>query len=147
MKKIIAFLFILTMLINVKAFAADIEIQPTMYSKSNAQDRLWVGSFQLVWNDFINKIVHNPIRFREGTPISVIELNQQSFSMDDISESNYYKYAGKVRKNTKRTISRGIRKKFHESSELLDKLDLTPRSDMFIVYAMLKKEFEFLKTR
>ena len=133
------------MLINTQVFASDIEIQPTMYSKSNAQDRLWVGSFQLVWNDFINKIVYNPIRFREGTPNSVMELNKQIFSADDIAESSYYKYAGKVRKNTKRTISRGIRKKFHESSDLLDKLDLTPRSDMFIVYAMLKKEFEFIK--
>jgi len=144
MKKIIAFLFFITMLINTQVFASDIEIQPTMYSKTKAQDRLWVGSFQLVWNDFMNKIVYNPIRFREGTPISVVELNKQTFTANDISESSYYKYAGKVRKNTKRTISRGIRKKFHESSDLLDKLDLTPRSDMFVVYAMLKKEFEFI---
>ena len=144
MKKIIALLFSVFLLINTNAFASDIEIQPTMYSKSNAQDRLWIGSFQLVWNDFINKIVFNPIRFREGTPISVIELNKQTFSTNDISETSYYKYVGKVRKNTKRVISRGIRKKFHESSVLLDKLDLTPRNDMFIVYTMMKKEFEFI---
>lgn len=144
MKKIIAILAAIIMLATIPTFASGIEIQATMHSKSNAQDRLWVGSFQLVWNDFINKIVHNPVRFREGTPILINELNKQSFTSDDISEKNYYKYTGKVKKNTKKIISKNIRKKFHESSDLLDKIDLTPRNDMFFIYAMLNKNFEFV---
>ena len=143
MKKIMAFLFFVIMLANTKVFAVDIEIQPTMYSRSNEQNRIWVGSFQLAWNDFINKIVHNPVRFREGTPILIQELNRQSFKSDNISDKYYYSYAGKVKKNTKRVVTRNIRKKFHETSDLLSKLDLKPRNDMFLVYAMLKKDFEF----
>ena len=146
MKKIIAFLVAIFMFSNIQAFASNIEIQPTFYSKSNAQDRLWVGSLQLVWNDFINRIVHNPVRFREGTPTMINELNRQSFTANNISEENYYKYAGKVKKNTKRIISRNIRRKFHTSSDILDKLDLTPRNDMYLVYAMLYKDFEFVKS-
>jgi len=139
--KLIILLFLIT---NIQVYAGEIEIQPTMFSRSNAQDRIWVGSFQLVWNDFMDKIVHNPIRFREGTPRIVYELNQQSFTANDLSERSYYKYTGKVTKSTKRNIEKGIRKKFKETSDLLDKLDLTARGDMFIVYAMLKKDFEFV---
>ncbi len=144
MKKLISLLLGLLLLSNITVSASDIEIQPTMNSRSNAQDRVWVGAFQLVWNDFMDKIVHNPIRFREGTPITVSELNKQDFTVEDISEASYYKYVGKVKKNTKKQIAKGIRKKFKESSDILDKLDLTPRNDLFIIYAMLKKDFEFV---
>ena len=144
MKKILSILLTLIITGGIQVFASEIEVQPTMFSKSTAQDRVWVGTFQLVWNDFIDKIVFNPVRFREGTPTLVNELNQKSFTVNDISEDCYYKYAGRVRKNTKRQIEKAIRKKFKESSDILDKLQLTPRGDMLLVYAMLKKNFEFL---
>lgn len=143
MKKFLSLLVGLILLSNIQTYASGIEIQPTFFSRSNTQDRVWVGTFQLVWNDFMDKIVHNPVRFREGNPTIVKELNQQSFSVNDISEKSYYKYTGKVNKNTKKQITKAIRKKFKESSDILDKLDLTPRSDMYVIYAMLKKDFEF----
>lgn len=144
MKKLFGLLIALTISTNLLVSASSIEVLPTLYSKTNAQDRVWVGTFQLVWNDFMDKIVHNPIRFREGTPILVNELNQQSFTMEDISDKSYYKYAGKVGKKTKKQISKAIKKKFKETSDLLDKLELTPRGDMYLVYAMLCKNFEFV---
>lgn len=146
MKKLIGLLISLLLVTNIQVFAEGIEIQPTMASKTNAQDRVWVGAFQIVWNDFMDKIIHNPIRFREGTPTLVNELNKQSFTVDDISESAYYKYVGKVKKNTKKQITKGLKKKLKESSDILNKLELTPRNDMFIVYAMLKKDFEFINS-
>lgn len=143
MKKTICIILAIMILTSLRVNANDIELQPTMFSRSNAQDRIWVASFQLVWNDFMDRIVHNPIRFREGNPAIVNDLNKQSFTSDNISDKNYYKYAGKVTKKTKRNIEKGIRKKFQESSDILDKLDLTVRNDMYIIYAMLKKDFEF----
>ena len=144
MKKLIGLLISLLIFANLQVLASDIEVLPTMGTRTNAQDRVWVGSFQLVWNDFMNKIIHNPVRFREGTPQLVIDLNKQTFVDEDVSENSYYKYTGKVKKNTKKQIAKGIRKKFKESSDLLDNLDLTPRNDMFVIYAMLKKDFEFI---
>ena len=144
MKKIFSTLILSIFLLNIQNCYAAIEVLPTMYSRSNAQDKVWVASFQLVWDDFINKVVFNPVRFREGTPMMVHELNMQSFNEDDLSEKSYYKMCGKVNKNTKKQITKAIKKKFKETSDLLDKLDLTPRNDMLIVYAMLKKDFEFL---
>lgn len=144
MKKFLGIIICLILATNISAFASDIEIQPTLFSKTNAQDRIWVGTFQLVWNDFMDKIVHNPIRFREGTPTYVWELNAQTFTATNLAEKNYYKFVGKVKKNTKKQISKSIKKKFKESSDLLDKLNLTARNDMYLIYAMLKKDFEFV---
>lgn len=144
MKKLIITLVSIVLLNNMQVLASGIEVQPTMFSRSNEQDRLWVGIFQLVWNDFMDKIIHSPVRFREGNPILVTELNKRSFTVNDISEKSYYKYTGKVKKDTKKQIAKAIRKKFKESSDILDKLDLTPRSDLFVIYAMLKKDFEFV---
>ena len=131
---------------NANAFASGIEVESTMQSKTNAQDRVWVGTFQLVWNDFIERIVHNPVRFREGTPGVVQELNKQEFTTADLSEKSYYKTTCRVTKKTKKEIAKAIKKKFKESSDLLDKLDLTPGNDKFLIYAMLKKDFEFVNT-
>lgn len=143
MKKFLGLLLTLIFAANIQVFAAGIEIQPTMQSRSNAQDRVWVGTLQLVWNDFMDKVVHNPVRFREGTPVFVQELNKQAFTVDDLSDKSYYKITTKVTSNTKKQITKAIRKKFKESSDILDKLDLTPRNDKFLIYAMLKKDFEF----
>lgn len=146
MKKLLGLILMLILGANIQTFASSgIEVQPTMQSRTNAQDRVWVGTFQIVWNDFMDKIVHNPIRFREGTPVMVHELNKQEFTVDDISENSYYRFCGKVTKNTKSTIAKAIRKKFKESSDLLDKLDLRPANDKILIYAMLKKDFEFTK--
>ncbi len=143
MKKIFGLLISLIIVSNLYVCASSIEVQPTMMSRSNEQDRVWVGTFQLVWNDFMDKVVHNPVRFREGTPVFVQELNKQTFTADNLSEKSYYKMAGRVTKKTKKQIAKAIKKKFKETSDLLDKLNLTPRNDMLIVYAMLKKDFEF----
>lgn len=144
MNKILAFLVSVFLCINCAAYASDIEVVPTMRSKSNAQDKVWVGTFQLVWNDFMNKFVHNLVRFREGTPEFVWDLNAQTFTTNDISDKCYYKMAGKANSSTRRQILKGIKKKFHETSDLIDKMDLTQRSDKFIIYAMLYKNFEFI---
>ena len=98
MKKLLGFLLTLLFAANIQVFAAGIEVLPTMQSRSNAQDRVWVGTFQLVWNDFMDKFVHNPVRFREGTPVYVQELNKQAFTVDDLSDKSYYKITTKVTK-------------------------------------------------
>lgn len=143
--KLLNLLFIFILALFIPAFASDIEVQPTMISRSNAQDRVWVGTFQIVWNEFTDKYVHKPVRFREGTPVTVYELNARTFITDSISEKCYYKFSGDVTKNTVKSIKKAIARKFKETSDVLDGLDLVPSPNNFIVYAMLKKDFEFLK--
>ena len=143
MKRII--LSVLTaMFLFSPVFAANIDVLPTMSSKTNVQDRVWVGTFQLVWNDFMDKIAFNQIKFPAGTPVIVNELNRQDFTEEDVSSKCYYKYLGNIKKNTKKVIAKAIKRKFNETSDILDKLDLTPSKQRFIVYAMLKKDFKFV---
>ena len=144
MRKLIITLLTTLLLFGQQANASNIEVLPTMQSKTNVQDRVWVGTFQIVWNDFMDKVAHTIVKFTEGTPEIVNELNRQDFTVNELSENCYYRYVGKIQKSTKKTIAKAIRKKFHETSDLLDKLDLTPSKDRFIVYAILKKDFQFV---
>ena len=144
MKKLIITFLSLMVLSSTAVFAEGIEVLPTMQSRANAQDRVWVGTFQLVWNDFVNKVIHIPVRFREGTPVSVQELNKQTFTETDLSENCYYKKTGKITKRTQKQIAKAIKKKFNETSDLLDQIDWNPKQEKFLIYAMLKKDFEFL---
>ena len=144
MKKLVS-LFIVSVFFGAKALAAGIDVVPTMMSKSSEQDRVWAGTFQLVWNDFMDKFVHGNVRFKDGTPEFVWELNSQSFTKDDINEDSYYKISTRIHKDTKKKIEKAIKKKFKEKSDILDKLDLTPSPNNFLIYAMLKKDFEFMR--
>lgn len=130
--------------LNSQAFASNIEVLPTMQSKTNVQDRVWVGTFQIVWNDLMDKIVRDQIRFPDGTPSYVYELNKQRFTTNDISDKSFYRYCGRITKNTKKTIEKALKKKFNEKSDIIDCLNLIPDSKRLLVYAMLKKDFKFL---
>lgn len=143
MKKILSLMITLLIIANLQTFASDIDVLATMNSRSASPDRVWVGTFQLAWNDLMDKIIHTVIRFREGNPAIIRELNEQTFTTDDISSKYYYKTAGKITKKTRRNIEKAISKKFSETSDLLDELDLTPAKNRFLIYAMLKKDFEF----
>ena len=58
MKKLFYLLTIAIISTSLPVFANNIEVQPTMQTRTIAQDRVWVGTFQIVWNDFMDKIVH-----------------------------------------------------------------------------------------
>ena len=145
MKKYFGIILVFLLSFFIQVSAAEIEVQPAITSRCNEQNRVWVGTFQIVWNEFIDKFVHQPVRFREGTPASVNELNKRNFSASNISDNCYYKFSGKVTKSTKSHIENSLKRKFHETSDILSTLNLTPSPNNFLIYAMLKKDFEFLR--
>ncbi len=108
----------------------------------------WCGTFQLVWNDMQNEVVGQEIVF--NPQLKVVEnLNKQTFKEEDISEEYYYKKFGLKTLELKEEIENGIKDKFDETSDILDKLDWsesalsTEEDDRYLFYAMLKKEFKF----
>lgn len=52
-------------------------------------------------------------------------LNKESFTTDDISDSFYYKIYGKKSLELKDEIVRGIKEKFNQSSDIIDKFDVS----------------------
>lgn len=89
---------------------------PTMYDFVFS-DSSWCATFQLIWNDLKNSVVFQDIKFIDDNGY-VSNLNKESFTTDDISDSFYYKIYGKKSLELKDEIVRGIKEKFNQSSDI-----------------------------
>lgn len=123
----------------------NLDVLATMDSKSTSSNQVWVGTFQLVWNDLMDELLKQPIEFVNGKSQMAEDLNKQSFKAENISEDAYYKKWGLASKKLKKEIEKGIKDKFNEKSDILDNFDWTPEDGHYILYAMLKKDFEYAK--
>lgn len=128
----------------VSAKVQNLELLPLFNSQTKQENRIWVGTFQLAWNDLMDGIVKGPIRFWSGTPSVVKELNKQTFKDEQLSEDSYFKAYGATSPNLKEEIEAGIKEKFDETSDVLDGLDWSKGRGKYTVYAMLKKNFKFI---
>ena len=122
------------------------EITPTYTSVISSIDtnKVWVGTFNLVWNDFMNDVIGGKIEFEDGYSALANELNKQSFTTRELSEESYYKIHGQSTFELKNKIENEIKQKFNENSQVLEDV-LWGNSDSYILYAMLKKEFNYLE--
>lgn len=123
--------------------AENIELLPTMTTVSQAPNRIWVGTFQIVWNDFLDNFIKGSVTFADGTSVMAENLNKREFSKDNLSDDSYYTNFGIVSPKLKNAIEKGIKKKFGEKSDILDKFDWTYNPEKYFIYAMLKKDFKF----
>lgn len=131
----------------IERFTGKAQITPTYTSKLSTMDsnKVWVGTFNLVWNDFMNDVIKGKIEFVDGESELANELNKQSFKAEQLSENSYFKIHGQaVGEDLKNKIKTGIKQKFNEDSKLIERIDWND-SNGYVLYAMLKKEFEFLE--
>lgn len=148
MKKILVSLAILVAMIGGISTAQaqevnSIEVLPTMNTQSTAQNRIWVGTFQLVWNELTDKIVKAPVKFLDFESQMANNLNQKQFKKSNLNEKSYYVKSGIVSPALKAEIEKNIKSKFHETSDILKMFDFTYNPEKIFVYAMLKKDFRF----
>ena len=148
-KKITALLAGLFLLGGLSVSALDkhaetLALLPTMNTESTAQNRIWVGTFQLVWNDLMDGIVKGPVKFKGEKSIAAEQLNKQDFTKEMLSENSYYTKYGETSPELKKAIEEGIKEKFNETSDVLNSADWTPGAEKYTLYAMLKKDFKFL---
>ena len=131
----------------IKGFIGKAEITPTYTSGLSTMDgnKVWCGTFNLVWNDFMNDVIKGNVEFRDGESELANELNKQSFKVNQLSENSYFKIHGQAMgEDLKNKIQNGIKQKFNEDSNLIDRIDWND-SNGYVLYAMLKKEFNFLE--
>ena len=131
----------------IESFTGKAQITPTYTSKLSTIDsnKVWVGTFNLVWNDFMNDVVKGKVEVEDGPSELADELNKQSFKADQLSENSYFKIQGHaIGEDLKNKIKNGIKEKFNEDSKLVDRIDWND-SNGYVLYAMLKKEFNFLE--
>lgn len=110
----------------------------------SVKDSVWCVTFQLVWNDLMDKFTHGkPVELAGGNPPIADELNKRLYTADILSPDSYYKKQGEISKKLKKEIEKAIAKKFNETSDVLDMVDWNVK-DGYLFYAMLKKDFTFL---
>ena len=130
----------------IKRFTGKAQITPTYTSKLSTMDsnKVWVGTFNLVWNDFMNDVIGDKIEFEDGYSALADELNKQTFTVEQLNKNSYFKIHGKENLTLKNQIEQGIKQKFNETSSIIDKCDWK-KGEGYVLYAMLKKEFNFLE--
>lgn len=114
---------------------------PLFSTVSKAENTVWVGTFQLVWNDLMNDLVKGDVVLVDGNDDVVNGLNQQVFKSSMISENSYYKTHGIMTTELRDTINNALMEKFNETSDLLKSVEWNGRD--YLLYAMLKKDFQF----
>ena len=147
MKKVLLTLLTL-LLVNSAVFAfpffkkdTTLTTVPLFSTKTKAENTVWVGTCQLVWNDLMNDIVRGEVMLEGGNDDVVKGLNKQSFSETMLSENSYYKTHGIMTTTLRDTINTSLMEKFNETSDLLAGVDWNGRD--YLLYAMLKKDFQF----
>jgi len=122
------------------------QITPTYTSRISTMDsnKVWTGTFNLVWNDFMNDVVKGKIEFDDGDSPLADELNKQSFTAKELSNNSYYKIHGQSTSKLRSEIENSIKQKFNEESTILDKVDWD-NPESYVLYAILKKEFNYLE--
>lgn len=121
------------------------DLIPTMKAPSQAQNRIWVGTFQLAWNELMDNFTKGPVIFEGVESPLVEELNKQSFNSSLLSDNSYYSIFGETSPELKAEIEQAIKEKFNETSDVLDSVDWTKEDGKYTAYAMLKKDFKFIK--
>ena len=129
-----------------EGFTGKAKVTPTYTSKLSTMDsnKVWIGTFNLIWNDFMNDVVKGKIEFDDGPSELADELNQQSFTESQLSGNSLFKIHDETSLELKSKIENGIKQKFNEESKIIDRIDWDDPTG-YVLYAMLKKEFEFLE--
>lgn len=123
------------------------KIIPSYTSNIPAVDtnQIWVGTFQLAWNELAEQLTDNgKVEFVEGNTPLVEELNQKSFTKNDISPEDYYLTVEETRPELKEKIQKEVYEKFKiDNTQTLEKMNfnLTPG---YTIYTMLVKNFHFV---
>ncbi len=107
-------------------------------------NKVWVGTFNLVWNDLMNDVIGGPIEFEDGYSELANELNKQNFTVKQLSSQSYYKVHGEATTNLRTKIENEIKTRFNEQSEILHKVQWG-NPNAYVLYTMLKKEFNYLE--
>lgn len=147
MKKILlSFLAIVAVTTSAFAFGKKVDtelvVMPLFSTEASAPNKVWVGTFELVWNELVDEVVKAPIEFTDGLSYLAEQFNKKEFTKDMLNENSYYTAHGVANMNLKKQIDAALKNKFNETSDILNGMDWSGRN--YLVYAMLKKDFEFL---
>lgn len=126
-------------------------MEPSFTGKLGDTDtnNVWVGSFQIAWNEFLDTRLNGKnLEFEDYDSQLANELNKRSFTKDMLSDDSYYIKVAETTPELKTQIEQDLKNKFNYNSSILDNLDFTKvdgRNKCYTIYSMICKNFEFLK--
>lgn len=106
------------------------------------ENKVWVGTFQLAWNELMEKL-GGPIEFEYENSELANDLNKRSFTKDNLNENSYYIAQGFVSSYLKQKITSELKNQFNFNSEIFNTLDWTSNNSEYFIYSMLIKKFTF----
>lgn len=124
-----------------------IDILASSKDTTNSSNYMWVGTFPLIWDELKEKYIGDDVEFTDGAAKTILDnLNNEPFDKTEISESSYYlKSSNVVNAELKKEIEDAIKNKFDETSDILNDFDWTDNDNALFLYAMLKKDFKFMR--
>lgn len=108
-----------------------------------SSNKVWVGTFNLAWNELMEEVTKGPVEFKEGNSAIVDELNKQSFTKEMLNENSYYVETGLVNEALRDTIEKNLSDKLNTKSDVLERINWNSRQDRYLIYAILNKNFTF----
>ena len=109
-------------------------------------NNVWIGTFQLAWNEFMEQRVNGNVEFENEESILAKELNNKVFTKENLSQSDYYTIVDKTSPELKERIEKDIKEKFNiNTGKVLNNIDFKNRNNnSYTIYSMLIKKFSFL---
>ena len=109
-------------------------------------NNIWIGSFQLAWNEFLDEVVKGEVTFEDGESDLVNELNKKIFTKDMLNKDDYYIKVGKTTPELRENILNDLKYRFSvKSSSILDEINFDATEKSYTIYSMLLKNFEFVQ--
>lgn len=106
---------------------------------------IWIGTFQLAWNEFEKNVIGKNIEFEDGSSEIANELNKKIFTKEMLSENSYYINVEKTSPYLKEKILKDIDEKFGiENSPILNEISFEALDNSYTIYSLLCKNFEFI---
>ena len=147
--RLLSIILVVAIVVSGAVFATKIIIQKISNANLTAtftgslgnadKNHVWVGTFNLAWNELLDFLNIDKIEFEENTPEIANELNKKTFTKDFLSEKDYYIISGTVNDKLKGKIESDIYNKFNEKSNI----NWNVTEDHYLIYSMLKKTFSF----
>lgn len=126
---------------NIKYEKSSINIVTSLEDELK-DNSVWCGTFNLAWNILKDEYVGGDVVV--NTPnIQIDNLNNSKFNKNYLSEKSYYVNYGRQTPDLKKQIENDIKKKFNQTSDILNSFTWQEDTTNDFMYAMLYKNFKF----
>lgn len=108
----------------------------------------WCATMQVCWDNMMETLCDGgPLNPLGGTSELVRALNASRLGRGALPKDHFYAYSGPKNNRARREIETEVRRRFGQSSEVLDQLDWSepsPGMTSLLFYCMLYRKFSFL---